>query len=81
MPETTTGLTTDEQLAIDLAGTLWGVLCRIVGHGPTRDADLAELIAPIHLIQRYVGSQAAARAHPHEFRLLGETLHTGCPHG
>lgn len=68
------GLTLFEKDAIRLAGELWDRLCTIVGDGPTRDADLAELIAPIHLIQRYVGSQAAARAHPTEFRLLGEVI-------
>lgn len=67
-------LTEREQDAIDKAGSLWGDLCAIVGEGPTRDADLAELIPHIHAIQHTVMAQAAARAYPDRLRLLGLTL-------
>lgn len=67
-------LSEDERLAIKQAGELWGTLCRVVGRGPTRDADLAELIPHIHGIQQAVMSQAAGRVYPGEYRLLGETL-------
>jgi hypothetical protein len=46
----------------------------IVANGPTRTEDLAELTAAIHVIQRTVMAQAAARAYPGEFRLLGEVI-------
>lgn len=69
------GLLTDrEQQAIVKAGDLWGDLCAIVGDGPTRDADLNELIVHIHAIQHTIMGQAAARAYPEQFRLLGLTL-------
>ena len=67
-------LTKDEHEAITKAGQLYGLLCRIVGTGPTRGADLNELIPHIHAIQQAVMSQAAGRAYPMEYRLLGETL-------
>lgn len=64
-------LTEDEKLAVKMAGELWNLLCKIVGSGETRSNDLDELIAPIHLIQRYVMSNAAARAYPNQLRSLG----------
>jgi hypothetical protein len=47
-----------------------------VGDGPTRAADLAELTAAIHVIQRAVMAQAAARAYPGQYRPLGEAIPT-----
>lgn len=67
-------LTDREREATRKAGELWGDICAIVGDGPTRDADLAEFIHHIHAIQNGIMRQAAARAYPDEFRLLGETL-------
>lgn len=67
-------LTATEQEAVKMAGDLWGMLCQIVDIGPTRDADLAELIPHVHAIQRTVMAQAAARAYPEKYRLLGSTL-------
>lgn len=67
-------LTEEEHRAVQLSGELWGVLCRIVGDGRTRDADLGEAIVHIHALQHAVMSQAAARAYPDRYRLLGETL-------
>lgn len=68
-------LTDDERMAGRLAGELWNLLCTIVGPGPTRDADLGELVVHVHAIQQAVMSQAAGRAFPSEFRLLGKSLH------
>lgn len=65
-------LTDDEHRAVELAGELYGVLCAVVGNGPARDQDLRELVAPIHAIQHAVLKQAAARAYPDRYRLLGE---------
>lgn len=64
-------LTDDERAAIHAAGELWGQLCQIVGDGPTREADLGELVVHIHAIQQAVMAQAAARAYPELFRPLG----------
>lgn len=70
-----TGLLTElEREAVQRAGELWNILTRVVDDGPTRDADLAELIAHVHAIQHAVMSQAAARAYSGEFRRLGSTL-------
>ncbi len=67
-------LTDLEKDVIRKAGELWGDLCSIVDQGPTRDADLAELITHIHAIQHTVMAQSAARTYPSEFRLLGSSL-------
>ena len=65
-------LTGDEQKALDALANVAGLLAVIVGRGPTRGADLAELYAHVHALQQAVMSQAAARAYPDRFRLLGE---------
>ena len=65
-------LTPDEHQAVRQADLLYTLIAdRVVADGPTKDDDLAEIRAAIHLIQRAVLAQAAARAHPREFRLLG----------
>lgn len=64
-------LTPAEHDAVAMAGELWNLLTGIVGDGPAREGDLRELIAPIHEIQRAVLKQAAARAYPDLYRLLG----------
>ena len=61
-----------EHAAVRDAGLLYTfVATHVIADGPTREDDLAELRAPIHVIQRMVLAQAAARAFPKEFRLLG----------
>lgn len=45
---------------------------RICGSGPTLQGDLEEFCADIHKIQYRVLAQAAARAYPDRYRLLGE---------
>jgi len=67
-------LTKDEHAAVRLAGDLWNHLCRTIPDGPTRDADLRELVVHIHAIQHAVMANAAARAYPDTYRLLGGTL-------
>lgn len=68
-------LTPAEHEAVRLAGQLYTLIAdHVVGHGPTRDDDLVEIRAAVHVIQRGVESQAAARAYPAEFRLLGCAL-------
>ena len=75
MANTTPSLTDDERACVKEAGALWNRLCQIVGSGPTRNADLGEMIIHIHAIQQFVMAQAAGRAFPAEFRLAGEILH------
>jgi hypothetical protein len=68
-------LTDAERDAVRLAGELFTLIRdEVCGHGPTRDADLAELTADVHRIQRLVMAQAAARLYPGEFRLMGEVI-------
>lgn len=71
-------LTENERLAVQMAGSLYRLIeDSIVGDGPTRDDDLAEIRAAVHVIQRAVMAQAAGRLYPAEFRLLGKTLKYG----
>lgn len=67
-------LTDEEKTALDDLGRLWGRLTRIVGEGVTRAADLGEMVVHVHALQNAVLAQAAGRAHPGEYRLMGETL-------
>jgi transcriptional regulator with XRE-family HTH domain len=66
-------LTAGEREVARQAGELYEYIAEhVIGHGPTRDEDLAELRAAVNVIKRMVLAQAAARAFPGEFRLLGE---------
>ena len=67
-------LTDLEHEAVEMAGRLWNTLCKIVDQDRTRDGDLKELVLHIHAIQNAVLSQAAARAYPQRYRLLGREL-------
>ncbi len=46
----------------------------VVGKTDQHDYDMNEVIHHIHVLQRYVLSNAAARAYPGQYRALGETL-------
>lgn len=71
----TTGLTEDERHALALTAELYDLIARkIIVSGPTRQQDTAELAADIHRIQARIGAQAAARAHPDLYRLMGDTI-------
>lgn len=74
--EERTGTLTDaEHRAMALTADLWNLLAReVVGYNTSRGGDLRELGAHIHAIQHAVLSQAAARAYPDRYRLLGEVL-------
>jgi hypothetical protein len=63
-------LTTAELEALDLTSRLTAKL-NIIFNGIT-SADYHEAIHAIHVLQNMVMSQAAARAYPERFRLLGE---------
>lgn len=67
-------LTEDERTALRLSGELANACHRIIGDGPTAEHDWAEMASHIHVIQHAVMAQAAARAYPDEYRLLGGTL-------
>jgi hypothetical protein len=67
-------LTEHEKRTIAALGDMAGMVARCVADGPNHDNDLAELVAPIHVVQNTLLAQAAARAYPDKYRLLGETL-------
>jgi hypothetical protein len=54
-------LTADERECLAVTANLWDRLCRIVGKGPSRPGDLAELETHIHGIEHVIMSKAAAR--------------------
>jgi hypothetical protein len=69
------GLTKSELHALDLTTELVKVVNNeIIADGPTREQDVREFVALIHLVQQMIMAQAAARAHPDLLRLLGESL-------
>ncbi len=68
-------MTADEHAAMDLLVSLVRVLRKITGdNGYNSDNDRAEWVYKIHDLQSLVMSQAAARAYPERYRLLGATL-------
>lgn len=67
-------LTEKEYEAVRVATKLWNLYKDIVGNGVTRTNDLNEFALHIHAIQQAILTQAAARAYPTEFRLLGEVI-------
>lgn len=64
-------LTPNEHQAVELAGRVACLLDAIAEDGPARAGDLAELCAAVHVIQNGVLAQAAARAYPDRYRLMG----------
>ena len=68
-------LTSHEHQAISDAGHLYTLIATsIIAHGSTREDDLAEIRAAIHVIQHAVMAQAAARLYPERYRLLGDVI-------
>lgn len=73
-------LTDAEQRAMDLTADLMKLLSsKIISSGPTRSQDLNEAALRIHAIQHMIMSQAAARAYPDTYRLLGDPSPEGAP--
>lgn len=65
-------LLTDEELAcLKTTAKLANQLAGIIGQGPSASQDLTEVVGHLHAIQHAVMAQAAARAYPGRFRLLG----------
>lgn len=68
-------LTAAEHKAMDLTVELVNLVCgEVIGDGATRAADRREFGAAVHVIQQMILSQAAARAYPDRYRLLGGSV-------
>jgi hypothetical protein len=76
MPEATIELLSPAEFkAMDLTVELFNhVVTSVIGNGITAKADTIEFVAMIHNIQRMILSQAACRAYPDQFRLLGSKI-------
>ncbi len=64
-------LNKEEHDLVTLLADVWAGFLRITSNGDTRDSDLREAKTNIHNLQNAVLAQAAARAYPSEYRLLG----------
>ena len=64
-------LTEEEFAAMNLSAALSNLMGTIIGSGPTRLDDLREFVVHMHAIQNMILAQAAARAYPTRFRLMG----------
>lgn len=64
-------LTDDEHEVIEMAGALWKKLNELLEHGAGWQGDRLELIGHVHAIQHAVMANAAARAYPELYRVLG----------
>lgn len=69
-------LTEAEHAVVQKAGELWNAICAAVPEGPTRAADLRELVPHVHAIQHAFMANAAARAYPDVYRALGLSMRT-----
>ncbi len=64
-------LTPAEHDAMAQTAQLTRTMREIIGDGPAAEGDIAEMVDAVHRIQRMVLGQAAARAYPERYRLLG----------
>lgn len=70
-------LSVAERRCLDLTVELWNTMVRdVIGGERSAAGDLSELASKIHDIQHMIMSQAAARAYPGIFRLLGGSVAT-----
>jgi len=68
-------LTTAERKALELTGELANLVHhQVISGGPMHDHDWNEFAMRIHAVQHMIMAQAAARAYPDDFRLLGGTI-------
>jgi hypothetical protein len=66
-------LTTDEREALRLTKELCNVVVlRVMKPGTEFEADHRMFVTQIHAIQHMIMAQAAARAYPADYRLLGQ---------
>jgi hypothetical protein len=76
-------LTDAERKALKMTGELANLVHREVITGPQAANDWNEFAMRIHAVQHMIMAQAAARAYPDEFRLLGNAIppHSGRAQG
>lgn len=74
-PTVTQLLTDDEHQAVQMLGEVANMMGRIIGDGLTRRGDIAEAVHHVHNLQRMILAQAAARAYPAQYRLMGDIPH------
>lgn len=70
-------LTPEEHEVMDLTADLANALHAVIyaeGHDENAARDWNEAVTGIHHVQHIVLAQAAARAYPDRYRLLGRTL-------
>lgn len=72
-------LTDAEHEAVAVAGRLAELIADIVADGPSAQGDITEAVHHIHAVQRMILAQAAARAYPDRYRLLGATVKLAPP--
>lgn len=72
-------LTPLELEVMDRTAELVNMVSRVMGGGRARSGDWDEFVFYVHGIQRMILKQAAARAYPGRFRLLGEDLDHDVP--
>lgn len=65
-------LTREERCILQDLGDIASRMAEIVGQGPSRGGDIAEVVSVVHVLQNMILSQAACRAYPGVYRLLGE---------
>jgi uncharacterized protein YihD (DUF1040 family) len=65
-------LTDLEKVLCDNLGLIWQQFVEVINQNGGYDFDLNEIVHHIHILQRYVMSNAAARAYPGLFRGLGQ---------
>ena len=70
-PTNTELLSEAELEALDITVQLAHKLLEIVGKGPQSNGDWKEMVSALHHIQNAILAQAAARAYPEKFRLMG----------
>ncbi|HEY5990762.1 MAG TPA: hypothetical protein VIV12_30855 [Streptosporangiaceae bacterium] len=75
MPEP--ALTEAEHKAMDLCSELARAVAAIIGDGNgVKAADFREMVLHVHALQNMILAQAAARAYPDRYRLLGQDWNT-----
>lgn len=73
-------LTEAEHRAMDLTVQLVNLMAsEVIADGRGRTGDINEVVQAIHVIQRMVMGQAAARAYPDRYRLLGSEIGQASP--
>jgi len=67
-----------EHLAMNMIADLVNLVVReVIGTGASRDCDINEFCAAVHVVQNFILSQAAARAYPTRYRLSGRRVASG----